>query len=119
MPTVAIAGYGGSISGANAGTEIKKWTATVKVAMLDATSMASLGWEEFVLGLKGCSGSFDCIGAAPKIGTAASSLTLVAASGRTISGKAIISDVAYNVPVEGVVGYTATFKFTGAVSVSL
>lgn len=118
MPTGAIAGYGGSISGTNAGTEIKKWSATVKVTLLDATSMASSGWEEFILGLSGCSGTFDCIGTAPKKGTSATSLTLTAASGRTISGSAIISDVAYNVPVEGVVGYTATFKFTGSVTVS-
>ena len=118
MATTAIAGYGGSVTG-SAGTEIKKWSATIKVTMLDATSMASAGWEEFVAGLQGCSGSFDCIGTAPAKTTTAATLTLKGNASRlTISGNAMIESVAYNVPVEGLLGYTATFRYTGAVTVS-
>ncbi len=118
MATAAISGYGGSISG-SAGTEIKKWSATPKVTLLDATSMASGGFEEFIAGLQGCSGSFDCIGTPPAVTTASVTLTLKTASaGMTITGKAYISDVAVSTPVENVVTYTATFKYTGTVTVS-
>jgi hypothetical protein len=118
MATAAISGYTGSVSG-SAGTEIKKWQATPKATLLDATSMASAGWEEFIVGLQGCAGTFDCIGTPPVVSTSSITLTLkTATSGTTITGKALISDVAYNTPVEGVVTYTATFKFTGTVTVS-
>lgn len=115
MATSALCGKTGSISGSG-GTEIKKWTVTVKTEPLDATSMASQGWHEFIEGLSGATGSFDCIGTKPTRGIAASLSLVTASGGITIAGRALISDVQVASDVAGVVTYTANFTFTGAVT---
>jgi hypothetical protein len=115
MATTALSGHTGSITGSG-GTEIKKWAVTVKTTPLEATSMASAGWQEFIEGLQGATGSFDCIGTKPTRGVAASLSLLTASGGATIAGKALIHDVQANSDVAGVVGWTAQFTFTGAVT---
>ncbi len=115
MPTTALSGHTGSISGSG-GTEIKKWNVAVKTIALEATSMASQGWQEFIEGLQGATGSFDCIGTKPTRGVAVALSLTTASGGATISGKALIHDVQVTSDVSAVVGWTAQFTFTGAVT---
>ena len=115
MSTSAISGKDGSVSNANGASEIKRWTVSMVVDALDATSMSSGGWREFIAGLQTGSGSFVCIGTRPTTG-AATSLTLNTGS-TTIVGNAILTSVETETDVEGVVTYTCEFQFTGTPTV--
>lgn len=113
MATAAVAGYGGSITGVSG--EVLNWSCDVTVEALDATSMASGGWREFISGLKGATGSAEFQGAtAPSTG-AVETLTLNSGT-NTISGAAIVTRVATNVPVDGKVTWNIDFSYTGIVT---
>ena len=117
MATIAIAGCDGSVTGQDGGAEITSWTASLKVTALEATSMESNCFEEFIEGLKGGEGSFDAIGSDIVTGLTTGNLVLRAAQAigsRFISGPAIIEVGDYDVTVDGKVEYSASFKFTGA-----
>lgn len=120
-PTSAISGKSGTMTGQTGGTEITEWSVTLTGEALEATSMASAGWREFILGLQGGTGSFTCIGSEPTVEEIAS-LVLETDDGVTpivtITGKAIINSVEHGVSVEGVVTYSAEFTFSGAVVVT-
>jgi len=123
--TVALSGKSGTLTGDGAcgATEIKNWKVSVKIAALDATSMASAGWEEFIVGLMGASGSFTAIGVSPLAGaiaqTVAATISLKTnTAGITVSGKCIVETAEVGADVGGVVSYDCTFKFTGVVSVA-
>lgn len=124
MATTAIAGYSGMVSGAgaNSATEIKSWQVTITTEALDATSMSSNGWREFICGLRGATGTFTCIGTHPTVSTVnTNSITLdtnTGAGGFTISGTCIITSVEYGDAVDGVVTYTAQFTMTGTVTIT-
>lgn len=124
MATTAIAGYSGTVSGtgANSATEIKSWQLTITTEALDATSMASSGWREFICGLRGGTGTFTCIGTPPTVSTVATnSITLdtnTGSGGNTYSGTCIITSVEYGDTVDGVVTYVAQFTMTGAITVT-
>lgn len=123
MASVAISGKSGSISGlTGGGTEIKSWTLNIKVAALDATSMSSNGWEEFIVGLKGASGTFTCIGVKPdpmdQVAPAALSLITKDTGGTTYAGNAILTNVEVGTPVDNVITYVVSFQFSGEVSIS-
>lgn len=118
MATTAIAGYGGSIAGPSGVNEVLNWSADINVEALDATSMASDGWKEFIEGLKGATFSATVQGTVmPAIGLTA--VTLKASSSAvTISGSAIITSVKPEVPVDGKVTFGIDATFTGSVSIA-
>lgn len=122
MTTAALAGKGGSVTGVGTITEIKRWTCAIRTAMLDATSMASSGWEEFIAGLQGATGSLTAVGDEPPPTDGASvSLSLKSDSGDkiTIAGTAYLSNVNFEVDHAGIVTYTADFQFSGTVTVTV
>lgn len=117
MPTAALSGHTGTVTGAGTTAEVTKWDAKVSVKLLDATSFDSAGWKEFITGLQGCSGSIAMQTAPPAAGA---SVSLALGVGDiAISGTALIGKTGNMVEVAGKVNYTVEFKFTGAVSVAV
>jgi hypothetical protein len=125
-PATSIAGYGGSVTGLTGVTEVKNWKIDLKIAKLDATCMAgttgtgSVGWEEYIAGLQGASGSFTSGGTvAPSRGAdAAASFITKTSGGIEISGSIFIERATVNDPVDGAVSYDCEFAFSGSVSVA-
>ena len=125
MATVALSGKSGTATGEGmrSATEIKNWSATITVDALDATSMASAGWKESIVGLMGGTGTFVAIGTSPISGikgqTGAASIALKTSdTGATITADAIITSCEVGVPVDGVVTYNCAFTFTGEIAIS-
>jgi len=114
MTTAAISGKAGSVTNGGGADEITEWSVTLTTEALDATSMSSDGWREFIEGLQGATGSFTAIGSRPVTGSQ-SGISLNTGN-VTISGDVIISSVEASTPVDGVVTYSADFSFTGEVS---
>ena len=119
MATTSIAGWGGNCTGPTGVTEVMDWKASISVDKLDATSMASGGWKEYIAGLIGCEGSFNCQGTViPARGLVASLvLTSSGTVGPSFSGSAIIDKVDVDVPVNGKVVYACSFAFTSTITV--
>lgn len=117
--TTAVAGYDGSITGPSGMTEVINWNLDVTVEELDATSMASSGWKEFIEGLRGASGSASVQGTViPTRGLSAATLKTKSTGGSTISGSILINRVGIGVPVDGKVTYDVGFSFTGSVAIA-
>ena len=117
--TTAIAGFSGSITGPTGFVEVTQWKLTLTTAALDATSMASAGFEEFITGLKGAKGTATCQGTViPVQGLSAGTLKTASTGGATISGSILIHEVGIGVPVEGKVTYDVSFNFTGSITVA-
>lgn len=117
--TTAISGHDGSITGPNGMTEVVSWNCDVTCEDLDATSMASSGWKEFIEGLKGASGSASVQGTlAPSTGISAGTLKTKSTGGTTLSGSIKIGRVGIGVPVDGKVTYDVDFQFTGSVAIA-
>ena len=117
--TSALAGKGGSVTGANSASEVRSWSATITAEVLDCTSFESDGWFDGIVGIEGGTGSLECVGTRPTNGSAAAlSLKTAAAGGNTISGEAIFSNVETTVNVNEEVVHSAEFTFVGEVSVS-
>ena len=121
--STSIAGFGGSVTGLTGVTEVKNWKIDLKIAKLDATCMAgstgtgSLGWEEYIAGLQGASGSFTSGGTvAPSRG--ADAAATFSTGSITISGSIFIERATANVPVDGSVSYDCEFAFSGAATVA-
>jgi hypothetical protein len=114
--TVAMSGKSGTITGAGAcgATEIKNWAATIVTDALEATSMASSGWKEVILGLRSITGTFQCIGVSPLAAaitqTVPASIALKTSdTGITVSGKCIVNSAEVTSSVDGVVTYNCSF----------
>jgi hypothetical protein len=122
MATTAISGKNGSITptGTGAvGAEVKSWDNSTELDLEDATSFDSAGWKEFVAGLSGSSGSFSAVGSVGTLGDVTSLQLDTGTDVGTdlrISGAAFINVVGTTTPVDGIVEYTGTYTFTGAVT---
>jgi len=117
--TTAIAGYDGSFSGPTGISEVINWNVDVTTEELDATSMSSGGWREFIEGLKGASGTASVQGTAiPARGLSAATLKTKSTGGATITGSVLVNRVGIGVPVDGKVTYDVAFSFTGSVGIS-
>ena len=121
MATAALAGHSGTVTGLTGIDEIKEWDCDIEFDLMDATSMLSAGWKEFIVGLKSGSGSLSAIGdTSPSIaGTQIASLKLDCggAGALRVSGAAYLSNVTFKVAHDGLVEYGASFQFDGAVDV--
>ena len=119
MATASLAGKNGAVTGITGVTEISEWNATLVGDPLDATSFASAGWREFIIGLKSGTGSITAKGtAAPTIGSIGTlTLDCGGAGAPQIEGAAEIVSVGYAVPHDDLVEFTADFNFTGEITV--
>jgi hypothetical protein len=117
--TTAISGHDGSISGPSGMGEVTQWKCELTVKELDATSMGSAGYEEYIEGLKGASVSATCQGVSlPTRGLSAITLKTKSSGGITISGSVLISKVGIADPVDGKVTYDIDGKFTGSITIA-
>jgi len=117
--TTAIAGYDGSITGPSGMTEVISWNCDITVDELDATSMASSGWKEFIEGLKSVTVSANVQGsAAPTTGMSACTLKTKATDGSSFTSSAHLHRVGIGVPVDGKVTYDVELNFTGSVAIA-
>ena len=125
MSTAALSGKSGTLTGAGAcgATEIKNWAVTATIDALDATSMASAGWKESIVGLMGVTGTFQCVGVNP-LALALAQTTAAAISlktnkaGVTIAGKALITSAEAAGAVDGIVTFNCTFVGSDAWTVT-
>lgn len=116
--TTAISGHDGSVTGITGISEVINWKADITTKELDATSMSSAGYEEYIEGLKGASFSGSCQGTAlPARGLSAVTLKTKSTGGVSISGSAIIGKVGVTDPVDGKVTYDFDGKFTGSITI--
>jgi len=113
-----MGGTGGSIAFPTGYTEnVISWTVSWGADALDVTDMADAasGHKGFIPGLEYWSGTFTCFlddtTAIIGPGAAAASLTLTYSSGKSLGGNVIITDVAYDIPVDAPA--TVTFSFQG------
>lgn len=119
MATTAISGHNGGVTGPNGFAEVINWKADIHTKTLDATSMGSAGYEEFITGLQGATFNGQCQGATiPARGTAAVTLKTAATGGITISGSAIVGKVGVTDPVDGKVTFDFDGVFTGSITVN-
>jgi len=119
MATTAISGHDGSVTGPSGLAEVINWKVDITVKELDATSMASAGYEEFIEGLKGASFNGSCQGAVlPTRGLSTVTLKTKSSGGISVSGSALIGKVGITDPVDGKVTYDFDGKFTGSIAIS-
>ena len=114
--TTAISGHDGSITGPTGMGEVIDWNANLSTKLLPATSMASAGYEEDILGLKSGEFSGTCQGIViPAMGLVASVvLKTKSTGGSSITGSANISGVGVKTGADQKVTYDFKGKFTGA-----
>ena len=119
MSTAAISGHDGSITGPTGMSEVIDWKAEITTREIEATSMGSAGYEEFITGLKGATFNGTCQGTTlPSRGLSAVTLKTKSTGGVTVSGSAIIGRVGITDPVDGRVTYDFDGKFTGSVAIA-
>jgi hypothetical protein len=117
MATIAISGKAGAITGPSGLAEVTRWSCDVEYELLDATSMESNGYAEYVLGLQGASGTLDAIGTPPALGSVGTLvLKTKTTGGRSITGAALIEKVSYTSAVDGRVEFGAAYKLKGTVT---
>ena len=123
--TSAIAGYAGTVTGLTSQTlaapsEIKEWSMNVSMETLDATSFVSGGWRQFVPGLQGATGTLQAVGVLPFENGANVSVAFKtsASAGFTMTCTCILHGCVTNVPVDGLITYSADFTVTGAVVIA-
>ncbi len=105
---------------------VTNWTATTATKLSETTHSGSLGFDTFVFGTRGCAGTIDLnwdVAANPtaavpnlKDGQTITDLHLYLETGGGFLDidAAMISDVAYAVPVDGNVTFSVSFTATGA-----
>jgi len=81
--------------------------------MLDATTMGSGGYREFVAGLIGATGTLTATDR-----FSASSTVALATGSNTYTGTVLFNGEAVETPVDGLVGFTHNFTFTGSITVA-
>lgn len=105
-------GKGGSVTGY---ADVTKWSASVKASATSVVTDRSNGWKASFPGAYEVSGQFEALGhSAPTVGQ---SVALVLSTGlKTLSGQALITEVSYEVDIEGggLVRFKASFVSNGA-----
>jgi len=114
-----LAGYGGSITFTNFQTSAKQWTSDISVDMLDITDFGDGGYRTFKGGLKGGTATvtynWDVANTAA-LGDSAT-LTLLVTTGLGLNGTAFLSGISYSTAVDGIVECTASFTFSGTITI--
>lgn len=108
---MAISGKNGTINGS--GSTIKAWTLNYTTDLLDATTMGSAGYKQYIASLIGATGTL----VATQRFTATSTIALANAS-NTYSGTVEFNGETVETPVDGLVMYTHNFTFTGSIIVA-
>ena len=111
MSTTAVCGMNGSVS---LGGEITSWILNLNVDALDATSMSSGGFKEYIACLKDADGEFTTLVPCGAVGASAG--VVFTNDKGTWTMDIIITNINTEVAVDGVVTFRYTFVSTGAVT---
>jgi len=113
MSTNSQCGYDGSIS---FGAEVVEWTLDQLVDAIEATSMDSAGYKEFIPCLESAEGTFTTLdpSGVPGMVTSATFANDI----HTYDLDLIITNVTIGTPVDGRVSYRYSWISTGEVTVS-
>lgn len=114
-----LAGYGGSITFTNYQTSAKAWTADIAVDMLETTDYGDAGYRTYIGGLKGGTATVEYnwdVANTAALGASAT-LTLLTTTNLGYNGTALLTSLSVNAPVDGLAVCTATFTFTGTITI--
>jgi hypothetical protein len=111
MATTAICGTGGSV---DLGGEITSWSAQLESTAIEATSMASAGWREYLACLTSASGTFESLTSVGGVG-AQTGVTFATGGSASITADIIITDVTQSVDVNGLVTHKYSWVSTGEI----
>ena len=111
ISTASKCGWNGTITGF-AG-EITKWEFTEEQAAIDATSMSSLGWKEYIACLKSGSGSFTS--QTPCGGVGAHASVVFTNDLASYTANIIVTNISVKAPVDGKITFDYTFVVTGEI----
>ncbi len=116
-----IHGKGGSVSASGGNTTVNNWTLSYVGDAVECTNFDSTGGREYVVGLTGWSGSYDCFFSTGNtlVPGSSNSITLTISTGTgayAFTGTAIITGMDITAPVDGVVTQSYTFQGTDALS---
>ena len=120
----AFAGTGGTVTFASGHTvNVFSWSIDYTAEALESTDFASGGNREFIPGLKGWSGSYECRldsadtvdapGAAP-----AGAVFTGEGAATTYSGDIMITSVSLSVAVDGLASVTFSFQGSGTLAIT-
>ncbi|MBA7552994.1 hypothetical protein ES705_45575 [subsurface metagenome] len=123
-----IHGKGGSVTSSGGNTTVNSWTLSYVGDAVECTNFDSTGGREYIAGLTGWSGSYDCFFSTGNTLTPGNSksIRLTVSTGTTggtigkyaFTGTAIITGMDITAPVDGIVTQGYTFQGTNALSVS-
>jgi hypothetical protein len=122
---VAFSGEKGTVTAGAVDMDVTGWSADMEVNTIDTSTTAELGWEDAIYGLRKFSGSFEFFYNPAKRPTGASAgllpgsttyptLTLLATTGETFTGSAMITKLSFKSKVKDAFAVTATFTSKGA-----
>lgn len=112
----SVSGKDGSLDGSGVG--IKSWSGTYTPEQLDATTMGSGGYREYLTGLIGMTGSLTTIEKLTVTSDGAAGTLLSSTGGDSFAGSIKLSSFAIEVPVDGIITYTYNFNFNGSITTS-
>jgi predicted secreted protein len=116
-------GQSGILTAGAFAASTESWTATGSNELADVTTTASGGWVNRIATVS----SYELQGKGFYTGAAASTAIyqgapitfsgIIGGSGQTLAGDFIISNVSFEVPAKGAVGYSFTAQSDGAVTI--
>src|SRR3954471_1912579 len=104
--SIAFSGEKGTVTAGSTDMDVSGWSADMEVNTIDTSTTAEAGWEDAIYGLRKFSGSFDFFYNPAKrpTGSAAGllpgsttypTLTLLATTGETFTGAAMITKLSF------------------------
>ncbi len=119
----AIAGKNGNVTFATGYTTgVYTWTIDYTADALDSTAYTSLGFYDYIPGLKGWSGTYGCrldnVAIVDHPGMEAAAATFTAVTGITYTGSIIITGISIATPVDGICEVTFTYQGSGHVGIT-
>jgi len=118
-----IHGKGGSVTSTDGDDTVNSWTLSYVGDAVECTNFDSTDGREYIAGLTGWSGSYDCFFSTGNILVPGSSQSLVltistGTGAYAFSGTAIITGMDITAPVDGIITQSYTFQGTNALSAS-
>ena len=112
----ATAGYGGSVTFAGLTAGVKSWSMEQTGNMLESGGFDDAGVEVYTAGRTGFTITADVVWDSTNTVAVndAASIGLQRASGSTVSGSVIVSNISDTVEVDGLVESTVSFQGTGS-----
>lgn len=121
--STAFSGIIGIVTAGGTDMDVSGWSADVEQTTFDATTTGDAGWQSVKPAIKKVSGSFDFFfataknpysGASSMFSGVPVALALTTATGKTLSGNAIVNKLSHKSDVKDGIKMTASFDSDGA-----